>query len=99
MWMPLMPETVSVAALLVALTPALVATHRYRAPFRPSDAPVIESVAVVAPLYGPPLLTLVHETPALVEICHWKDCAPLAGAVSWAVCPAITCWFATCVVK
>src|SRR5205823_3387367 len=86
------PDTVSVAAALVAVPTLLVATARYWFPVKLADVPVIVNVAVVAPLYGAALLTFVNVEPPLVDTCHWYvgAGAPLAATVNVAFAPAVT---------
>jgi hypothetical protein len=56
------------AALLVAVPPLFVTTHRYSDPFKPAVAPVKVNVAVVTPLYGGVFDRFDQTLP--VSICH-----------------------------
>src|SRR5712664_3142887 len=87
------PFTVSVAAVVVAVPAAFVNTARYWFPF--CDKAVVKlRVVEVAPE------TLPNVTPPSVLTCHCTVGVgePVAAAVKVAVWPAVTVWFAGCVV-
>ena len=48
----------------------------------PAVAPVMVKVAVVAPLYTPPLETGFHEAPPFVLTCHWYPNGPVPPAAT-----------------
>src|SRR5437899_5799623 len=96
-WSATVPEgvafTVSVAAVVVAVPAELVNTARYWFPF--CDKAVVKlRVVEVAPE------TLLNVPPPSVLTCHCTVGVgePVAAAVKVAVWPALTVWFAGCVV-
>ena len=85
--------TVSVTAALVMVPWELVMTQWYCVPLIANVTPVRVSVALVAPE------TFVQFTPS-VETCHWQVGAglPVTEREKLAFWPAVTDWFAGCVV-
>ena len=61
-------------------------------------APVIDKVAVVAPAYTPPFVTLLKVPPPSVLTCHWNEVAVAAVTENEAFAVAQIVWFAGCVV-
>lgn len=62
--------------------------------------PVSVRVAVVAPLYTPPFVMLLHEPPPLVLSCHWKLVAAADVMLKLVLVPTqIVCGFGWAVIE